>query len=189
MRSNSRPARLGALGAVVATILLGAVPASAAGTTGHVTWHDRADLDAVVCAYPPGDPTELSRIRVRGPRVSFPSSIGEVGWVRWTTRVQRAPSGSDTWRTVSVRRGRMSVDAQHPRHFRARTFRVSEGAAGARVRVVSRIRWVDQGGTPAGSVTHVMRHYDLAVVPGGAPIAGVEPVQASVGSCGQVWDR
>lgn len=183
-----RRPRLGALIVLAGILLVSALPgsASAAGGTGTVTWFD-GPSPGVTCAYPDIDPAPLDRIRVRGPRVTFPGSVGEVGWVRWTTLVQQRRAGSTTWSTIASRKGRIVVDVYTPRSFTPRVLDVPAGPGSARIRVVSRIRWISQGGSPAGLVSHVMSAYGLRHVDPGTAIGSGTPEVTRTGSCPRTW--
>ena len=64
----------------------------------YQTFDDPSD-PSTLCAYPVGG-TRLSQLMARGPRVDFPSSVGEVGWVTWQLLVQRQ-ADDGTWKTVA----------------------------------------------------------------------------------------
>lgn len=183
---RTRRLRLGALLVFAGTLLVSGLPASASAATDDVFWFD-GPTPAVTCAYPESNPATLDRIRVRGPRVEFPSSVGEVGWVRWTTLIQERRAGSSAWTTIASRTGRMVVDVYNPRTFKTRVIDVPGGPGSARIRVVGRIRWIDQGGSPAGVKRHVMSEYGLRHVEPGTPIGGGAPEDTRTGSCRRSW--
>ncbi|MFN8620078.1 MAG: hypothetical protein U0869_12120 [Chloroflexota bacterium] len=183
-----RPAHLGAPLALAAFLVAGALPASASGgDTGPVTWAPGPG-PAVRCAYDAGSPATLQRIRVDGPRVGFPLSVGEVGWVRWTTLLQQRLPGSSDWTTIATRQGRVGVTAGTLERFPDRELDVPAGPTGALVRVVSRLRWIDQGFHEAGVLRHVMRRHGRVQVGAGDPIEDAIVVVDAAGPCPRSWD-
>jgi hypothetical protein len=131
------------------------------GSTGQHTFFDTVASPSALCGYPNGSPTELRRMRVRGPRVSFPSEEGDVGWVRWTLQLQRSDTGAPgTWSVIDSLVGRHSVTVGDPHTFKRRDLWI-EPAPQSYVRVVSILTWIDQGLDVVGRVTHRVRHYEL----------------------------
>lgn len=160
MKSLVRLALLASQAAVLIAAL--AVPAAAAdtvqGTVGIYRMFDSQSDPSTLCAYPVGG-SRLKHVMARGPRVDFPSSVGQVGWVDWRTIVQRKTEAG-TWKTIGdVIRVRRTVEVGLTVTFPTRLLTVSGPSGQARIRLVSRLDWFDQGDDRVGRVRHVIQHY------------------------------
>ena len=153
-----------ALHASLATMTLAAlaVPAAAAdtvqGTVGAYRMYDKKSDPSTLCAYPVGG-SKLKDLMARSPRVDFPSSVGQVGWVEWRTNVQRK-TDAGTWKTIGeVGRIRRTVTVGFSKTFPTMLLKVDGPTGQARIRLVSRLDWYDQGDKHVGKVRHVVRNY------------------------------
>lgn len=189
----TRPRASLAVALMSAIVLGGSMPALADtidGTVGRYDMRDAGPAPAVLCAYPNEADARLDRFRLRGPRVWFPETVGEVGWVDWRAVVQRKGS-SGPWRSIErAERLREAVDIYSaPERFRDRTLRLDGPTGTGRLRVVARLAWIDQGGDRVGGVRHVMRHYGwVGYGPGGSdPIRFDDVDRRSNGSCASRW--
>lgn len=182
--------------ASVATMLLAALALPAAGadavqgTVGAYRMFDSASDPSTLCAYPVGG-SRLSEFRARGPRVDFPSSAGQVGWVEWRAIVKRK-TDDGTWQNIGgadpVRR---AVTVGFSMTFPTIAVPVGGTAGQARIRLVSRLDWFDQGDDRIGKVRHVVKNYgwdrfddDVADTD---MISFDQVVRRSTGSCPNRW--
>ncbi len=86
----------------------------------------------------------------RGPRVDFPSSVGQVGWVDWRTLVQ-ARSGTGGWKTIRpIEKVRRTVSVGFTKSFPTRLLPVKGPKGQAEIRLISRLDWFDQGDDHVG---------------------------------------
>jgi hypothetical protein len=150
--------------ASLATVLLAAlaVPAAAAdtvqGTVGIYRMFDGKSDPSTLCAYPVGG-SKLKYLAARGPRVDFPSSVGQIGWVEWRTLIQRH-TDAGAWKTIGdVDRVRRTVQVGDTKTFPTRLLAVAGPTGQARIRLVSRLDWYDQGDNHVGKVRHVVQNY------------------------------
>lgn len=159
-----KPVARTALHASLATLLLAALalPAMAAddvqGTVGAYRMADRVSDPSTLCAYPVSG-SRLKEFRARGPRVDFPSSVGQVGWVEWRTIVKRK-TDAGTWKTIGeIDRVRRSVTVGFTMAFPTISVMVDGPTGQARIRLLSRLDWFDQGDNHVGRVRHAVRNY------------------------------
>jgi hypothetical protein len=160
MKTLARLALHASLATVLLTVL--AVPAAAAnmvqGTVGAYRMYDNKSDPSTLCAYPVGG-SKLKEFRARGPRVDFPSSVGQVGWVEWRASAQRM-TDAGTWKSIGdVKRIRRTVTVGFTKTFPTTSVKVDGPAGQARIRLVSRLDWYDQGDTRVGKVRHVVQNY------------------------------
>ena len=153
-----------ALYASLATVLLAALalPAAAAdtvqGTVGIYRMFDSKSDPSTLCGYPVGG-SRLKHLMARGPRVDFPSSVGQIGWVEWRTIIQRK-TDAGTWKTIGdVVRVRRTVAIGDTKTFPTQLLTVSGPTGQARIRLVSRLDWFDQGDNHVGKVRQVVQNY------------------------------
>jgi hypothetical protein len=153
-----------ALCAWLSTVLLAGLsfPVAAAdtvqGTVGAYRMNDSRSDPSTLCAYPVGG-SRLKQFRARGPRVDFPDSVGQVGWVEWRTIVQRLTEAG-TWRAEGdVRRIRRTVTVGFTKTFPTIDVKVAGPSGQAQIRLVNRLDWFDQGDKRVGRVRHVAQHY------------------------------
>jgi hypothetical protein len=103
--------------------------------------------------------SKLKQFRARGPRVDFPSSVGQVGWVDWRTIVQRK-TDAGSWKTVGqVGRTRRTVTVGFTKTFPTLSVEIDGPTGQARFRLVNRLDWYDQGDKHVGKVRHVVQNY------------------------------
>jgi hypothetical protein len=150
--------------ASLAIVLLAAlaVPAAAAdaiqGTVGPYRMYDNKSDPSTLCAYPVGG-SKLKDLMARGPRVDFPSSAGQVGWVEWRTSVQRK-TDAGTWKTIGeVGRIRRTVTVGFTKTFPTVLLKVDGPSGQARIRLVSWLDWYDQGDDHVGRARHMVQNY------------------------------
>jgi len=186
-----------ALRASMTTVLLAALalPAAAAdsvqGTVGIYRMDDSVADPSTLCAYPVGG-SKLQAFRARGPRVDFPSSVGQVGWVEWHTIVQRK-TDEGKWKAIGdIGKVRRTVTVGFTKTFPTIDVKVAGPAGQARIRLVSRLDWFDQGGSKVGKVRHVVRNYgwdrfDNSVVDTDM-LSFDQIAKRSIGSCPNRWN-
>lgn len=185
-----------ALSATLASVLFAtlALPAAAAdvvqGTVGSYRMYDAKSDPSTLCAYPVGG-AKLQQFRVRGPRVDFPSSVGQVGWVEWRTIVQRK-TDTGAWKRIGeVGTMRRTVTVGFTRTFPTIDVPVAGPTGQARIRLVSRLVWFDQGDTRTGKVSHVVQNYGWDRfsndVVDSDPISFDQIARRSSASCANRW--
>jgi hypothetical protein len=163
---------------------------SVSGKVGPYRMFDEPSDPSVICAYPDRSPTQLKVIRVRGPRVDFAYTIGEVGVVRWRLSAQRSLNDGP-WQTFVSANQDLVVTVGDTRTFATQDLAITLPAGRARVRVVSKLTWFEQPGPPdmgpSGSVRHVMRHYAWNLYAPGDPIRYDDIERQSTDWCRQRW--
>jgi hypothetical protein len=190
-------ARLVAPVAFAVCVLAGSVvPALAAdvvtGTVGTYRMYDQRSDPSTLCTYPVGG-SKLTDFMARGPRVDFPYAVGEVGWVEWQAMVQRK-TDSGTWKTISktdpIRR---TVTVGFTKTFPTVLVPVAGPSGQARIRLVSRLDWFDQGDHHKGKVRHVVKNYGWDRYQFDAYKGDLDPIsfdqiaRRSTGSCPNLW--
>jgi hypothetical protein len=193
MRVLPRIARSASLAIVLLVAI--SMPAAAAdavqGTVGIYRMNDTAPDPSTLCAYPVAG-SKLKYLMARGPRVDFPSSVGQVGWVDWRTIVQ-AKSGTGAWKTIGqTDQVRRTVTVGFTKSFPTKLLPVKGPKGQAKIRLVSRLDWFDQGNDRVGQVRHVVRNYgwdrfDSDVV-NTDMISFDQVARRSTGSCANRWD-
>ena len=178
----------------IALLVANSMPAAAAdivqGTVGIYRTDDRAADPSTLCAYPVAG-SKLQYLMARGPRVDFPSSVGQVGWVDWRTLVQ-AKSGPGAWKRIgSIEKVRRTVSVGFTKSFPTRLLPVKGPKGQARIRLVSRLDWFDQGDNHVGRVRHVVHdygwdHFDFDVLHTDM-ISFDQIARRSTGSCANRW--
>jgi len=170
------------------------IPAAAAdtvqGTVGIYRMDDTASDPSTLCAYPVGG-SKLKYLMARGPRVDFPSSVGQVGWVEWRT-VVHARSSTGAWKAIGqIGKVRRTVSVGFTKSFPTRLLPVKGPKGQAKIRLVNRLDWYDQGDSHVGRVRHVVRNYgwdrfdfDVANTD---MISFDQMARRSTGSCANRW--
>lgn len=174
-----------------ALVLVSASPVVAAdtvnGSVGSYRTFDSRSDPSTLCAYPVGG-SRLTQFRARGPRVDFPSKVGQVGWVDWRALVQRKTEAG-AWRTIARRDPlRRTVTVGFSKTFPTIAVPVNGPAGVARIRLVNRLDWFDQGDHRVGKVRHVVQNYGWDRYAGDSdPISFDQIQRRSTGSCANRW--